>query len=314
MSARGAGLGVALLLAPAAHASVFDTYGFGARAAAMANAHAAASDDYTAVYYNPGALTVHKSPQTGLGIQVIAPALHIDGDAGVEPDANVGVHLGLLFPLGGLIQNRFALGAGLYLPTIQVTRVESFDPSTPHFYRYGALPDKINVALAAAFELHETVSIGLGYQYLGRLDGDAQVEVDLLTRRFTHKDVAVDIRGVGGLTAGLHLRPAEGLSIGLSYREALSIEYAIAVDLLLKDVGRLRALIDGIALYTPAQYTLGRPGGRTTWWSRRIWSGRAGARPPIRRPVSTSPSTASPSTSIPSRRDRPRWTWRPRTP
>lgn len=250
-------------LAPSARASVFDTYGFGARAAAMANAHVAAADDYTAVYYNPGALTVHKIPQTAVGVQVVVPALRIEGRFGpddpapVEPSTNVGVHLGLLFPLGGLIENRFALGVGLYLPTIQVTRVESFDPSTPHFYRYGALPDKINVALAAAFELHETVSIGLGYQYLGRLDGDARIELDLLNRRFSRKDVAVDIQGVGGLTAGVHIRPSPAWAIGLSYRAPLSIAYDLRVDILLKDVGLLAVDIDGIALYTPPQYSLG---------------------------------------------------------
>lgn len=250
-------------LALPVQASVFDTYGFGARAAAMANAHVAAADDYTAVYYNPGALTLHKSPQTGVGVHVIVPALHIDGRFGaddptpVEPDANVGVHLGLLFPLGGLIENRFAFGVGLYLPTIQVTRVESFDPATPHFYRYGALPDKINLALAAAFEIHETVSVGVGYQYLGRLDGDARIELDLLNRRFSRKDVAVDIEGVGGFTAGVHVRPLPSLAVGLSYRAPLSIEYDLLVDILLKDVGLLTVDIDGIALYTPPQYSVG---------------------------------------------------------
>jgi len=248
--------------APAA-ASVFDTYGFGARAAAMANAHVAAADDYTAVYYNPAALTVHKVPQTGVGVEVIVPALRIDGRFGpddaqpVEPTSNVGVHLGLLFPLGGLIENRFAIGVGIYLPTIQVTRVDSFDPATPHFYRYGALPDKINVALGLAFEPHEAISLGIGYQYLGRLDGNARVELDLLNRRFSRKDVAVDIQGVGGLTAGLHIRPLPGLSFGLSYRAPLSIEYDLIVEILLKDVGLLSVNIDGIALYTPPQYSLG---------------------------------------------------------
>lgn len=257
---------IALLVALAApaQASVFDTYGFGARAAGMGNAHAAAGQDYSGVFYNPATLTVRRRPHVGVGIDLIMPRLSIDAEAREnnapppqEPQTNVGVHLGLLFPLGGLIDNRFALGAGVYLPTIQVTRVESFDPVTPHFYRYGALPDKINVALGAAFELHRTVSIGLGYQYLGTLTGNAEVDLDLLTQRFTRKDVDVDIQGRGGLTAGLLVRPSDAWRIGLSYRSDLSIDYALDVKINLTGIGALAVDIAGTALYTPEQVTLG---------------------------------------------------------
>lgn len=282
---RGA-LATALLLCTggAAQASVFDTYGFGSRAAAMGNAHAAAAQDYSGVFYNPATLTVRRRPHVGLGVHVIAPDLSIDAEprepglpAPSDPQTNVGVHLGLLFPLGGLIDNRFALGAGVYLPTIQVTRVESFDPVTPHFYRYGALPDKINVALGAAFELHRTVSIGLGYQYLGTLTGNAEVDLDLLTQRFTRKDVDVDIQGRGGLTAGLLIRPNDAWRVGLSYRSDLAIDYALDVDINLVGIGALVVDIAGTALYTPEQLTLGVAHVQGDWtltadliWSR--WS------------------------------------------
>ena len=256
--------GVMVLCALPTQASVFDTYGFGSRAAAMGNAGAAASEDYTGVFYNPGTLTVRKRPHVGLGVHLIAPNLKTNAkrrDPTAPPpqeaQTNVGVHLGLLFPLGGLIDNRFALGVGVYVPTIQVTRVESFDPVTPHFYRYDALPDKINLSLGAAFELHETVSIGLGYQYLGTLTGNAQIDLDLLTRRFTRKDVDVDIQGRGGLTAGVLVRPTDDLRIGLSYRSALSVAYVLDVDINLVGIGALAVDVAGVALYTPAQYTLG---------------------------------------------------------
>lgn len=257
------------LLSGIAQASVFDTYGFGSRPAAMGNAHAAAAEDYTGVFYNPGTLTVRRRPHLGLGVHLVAPSLSADAQprdrgpdvdlapAPINPRTNVGVHLGLLFPLGGLIDNRFALGLGVYVPTIQVTRVASFDPVTPHFYRYDALPDKINVALGAAFELHPTVSIGLGYQYLGTLTGDAQIDLDLLTQRFTRKDVDVDIQGKGGLTAGLLIRPHESLRVGVSYRSALSVAYVLDVDINLVGIGALVVDIAGVALYTPEQYTVG---------------------------------------------------------
>ncbi len=264
MRAAAAALGAAALLAagPAA-AGVFETYGFGARAASMSGAQAAFADDYSAVFYNPAALTVHKAPHVGTGIDVVLPRLRIDHDQPADeetpadrlPQSNVGVHLGLLFPLGGLIQNRFAVGVGLYLPTIQVTRVDATETETPHFYRYGSLPDKLSLVLGAAFELHDTVSIGVGYQFLGSLDGSAKVELDLLTQRFTRKNLSVDVHADSGLIAGLLVRPSDNLRLGFSFRDALQLRYDLITEIGIEGVGRLVADISGTSLYTPQQYT-----------------------------------------------------------
>jgi hypothetical protein len=156
------GLLAALVCTGRAGASVFDTYGFGARAAAMGSAQAAAAEDFSAVYYNPAALTVHKRPHVGTALTVVAPSVGVrrraesEGPPVERPDPNAGITLGLLFPLGGKIENRFALALGAYLPTIQVTRVDARDERTPQFYRYEALPDKIVIAPALAYEAHRT--------------------------------------------------------------------------------------------------------------------------------------------------------------
>lgn len=250
--------------------SVFDTYGFGSRAAAMANAHAAVAEDFSAVYYNPAALTVHKHPHVGTAITVVAPSVSVrrassegaDEAPAVEaPDPNVGVTLGLLFPLGGKIENRFALALGAYLPTVQVTRVDALDPKTPQFYRYESLPDKITVAPAIAYEIHRTVSVGLGMQVLGQLDGTADVDLDLLSQRFTRKNLKVDVDTATGLTGGLLVRPMDSLRLGFSYREALALDYHLRTDIGIQDVGRLVADISGTSLYTPSQYTWA-----AAWW------------------------------------------------
>jgi long-chain fatty acid transport protein len=270
-------------LAGPARANVFEEYGFGARAAAMGNAHVAASKDYTAAFYNPAALTVRKSPHVGTGLNVVIPRLTITHDeaAGADapadrlPQTNVGVNLGLLFPLGGLIDNRVAFGAGLYLPTIRVTRVDSLPAETPHFYRYNSLPDKIMLALGAAFEVHETVSVGVGYQFLGSLDGEARVALDLLTQRFTRKELKVDVHADTGILAGVHVRPMPGLSLGFSFRDALQLRYDLVTDVTIKDVGRLVADVRGTSLYTPQQFSWGAaydPIERLTLSADLVWS------------------------------------------
>ncbi len=307
-SARGRALsgwaGLALVVAPAAaRASVFDTYGFGARGAAMAGAQTAAAEDFSAVYYNPAALTVHKHPHVGTALTLVAPSCSLERDASglapsgltrgtpspaagpapatETPDPNLGITLGLLFPLGGKIQNKFALGIGLYLPTIQVTRVDALDAATPQWYRYEALPDKIVIVPGLAYEIVPMLSVGLGMQVLGSLNGAADVDLDLLSQRFTRKNLKVDVDTATGLTAGLLFRPTDTLRFGFSYRNALALDYHLRTDIRIQEVGHLVADISGTSLFTPTQYTwgaawqpLGEAGGLTVaadvLWAR--WS------------------------------------------
>ncbi|MFN3198612.1 MAG: OmpP1/FadL family transporter [Bradymonadia bacterium] len=254
----------AACLPQVASAGLFDVYGFGARATAMGNAHCAASEDYTAVFYNPGALTVHGKPHVGTGLNVVVPSLYVDrqqsgADAPLTelPESNVGVNLGLLFPLGGLIENRLALGVGLYVPTIQVTRVDAVDVQTPHFHRYDALTDKLVMAAGLAYRVHDRVSIGVGGQLLGTLTGKATATLDPLGRRFLRRDLAVDLETASAPIAGVLVQPADDWRLGFSYRGALSLDYSLSTDLTIQGAGRMVAVVEGQALWTPPTYTWG---------------------------------------------------------
>lgn len=256
-----------------AHAGLFDVYGFGARATAMGNAHTAASADYTAVYYNPAALTVHGKPHVGTGLNVVVPNVYVDRQSPQGPDApmdempetNVGINLGLLFPLGGLIESRLALGVGLYVPTIQVTRVDAVDVETPHFHRYNALTDKLVVATGLAYRITDALSVGVGGQVLGNLTGSARMTLDPLSRRFTRRDLAVDLESASAPIAGIYFRPVEAWKLGFSYRGALSLNYDLGTDLTIQDAGRLVARVTGVALYTPPTYTWGAAWQKDAW-------------------------------------------------
>lgn len=287
LGARGLGAGamagvMAAVVAsggPAA-ASVWDTYGFGARATAMGGAHVAAGQDFSAVYYNPAALAGPAHPEVATGFDVVLPELWIerarpadpdavegDGASDELPGANVGVHLGLVVPLGGLIDDRIALGVGLYVPTLEVTRVDGVDPVRPHFYRYEALTSKLVLAAGVAVELHETVSIGIGAQFLGALDGQATVELDLLTRRFVRKSLQVAVEPTGALTAGVHWSPTEALRFGFSFRDALELDYSLRIEAIISGAGALVVDIAGTSLYTPRQYT-----GGVAWDPSEAWT------------------------------------------
>ncbi len=250
---------------PSAQASVWDAYGFGARATAMGNAHVAAGEDFTAVYYNPAALAGAPHPEIGIGLGLVYPDLNIERDRPAGPDGptdelpapNLGAHLGLVIPLGGRIDDRLALGAGLYLPTIEVTRIDGVDPQRPHFYRYESLTDKLILAFGVAVEVHERVSLGAGVQFLGALDGEARVELDLLSQRFVRKGLQVAVEPTGAVTAGLLVTPRDGLRLGFSFRDALDLRYDITIAAVVQSVGALEVDIAGTSLYTPQQFTWG---------------------------------------------------------
>lgn len=248
-----------------ADASVWDAYGFGARATAMGNAHVAAGQDFTAVYYNPAGLAGAPHPEVGVGLGLVYPSLSIERDRPSDPDGpsdelpapNLGAHLGLVIPLGGRIDDRLALGAGLYLPTIEVTRIDGVDPQRPHFYRYESLTDKLILAFGMAIEVHERVSLGAGVQFLGALDGNATVELDLLSQRFVRKGLQVAVEPTGAVTAGLLVTPTDDLRLGFSFRDALDLRYDITIAAIVQSVGALEVDIAGTSLYTPQQFTWG---------------------------------------------------------
>lgn len=260
----GLALAVALALAPTpARASLWDTFGFGARSTALGGAAAAHSTDYDAVYYNPANLLNRKEAHFGFGLGLIAPHLSITRASGKDsfepltPGKNVGFHLGASTSIGGVFKDKLALGFVLFHPIVNFTRIESIDPATPHFYRYQNLPDKLIIAFAIAGEPVWWLRLGVGVQVLASLSGHVTGAVSLTENRFTRQsiDVAVDV--VGAPTAGLSLGPFKGLRFGATWRSPLELAYRLPIAFLIEEVGVLEVLIDGTSLYTPGQLALG---------------------------------------------------------
>src|SRR5207249_572849 len=99
------------------------------RGASMAGALTAEANDYTAVFYNPARLVLRKDVNFGFSFQWyrtnatvesvdLARDIHEGSRCAycTPPDA-VGFSFGLLFPLAGKVQNRVAIGLGLFIPS-----------------------------------------------------------------------------------------------------------------------------------------------------------------------------------------------------
>jgi long-subunit fatty acid transport protein len=249
--------------APSAHASLFDTYGYGARATAMGGAMTAQSTNYDAVYYNPANLLTRKSAHFGLGFNVLAPQLSVDRVSGGGPfqprlpEPNVGFQLGAATAIGGVFQERMAFGVTLFHPLLQLTRIESIDPIQPTFYRYDSLPDKLILAFALAGEIAPWFRLGVGLQVLAGLGGGITTSVSLVEGHFTQEAIDIDVDANAGLTAGLALGPLWGLRLGITWRSRLELSYDVPIEVLIEEIGVLNVLIQGVSLYTPDQLAIG---------------------------------------------------------
>ncbi len=252
-----------LLATTPSKASTFDTFGFSARAMAMANAYVALGTDYDAVYYNPANVLGRKRTHVGVGFNLIAPSLAVDRTSGAEtfrplfPEAQSGIHLGGSTPLSGIFNDVVGVGFALFHPLTTGTKVESIDPRTPTFYRFQNLPDKLVLALSVAYEPVEWLRIGVGVQLLAAFEGQVTGALDLTEGRFTRENLDVDITPVMAPTAGIALGSFAGWRFGATFRGALQLDYSLPVVVRIEGVGDLDVLVRGTSLYTPPQLAFG---------------------------------------------------------
>jgi hypothetical protein len=130
----------ALLAAPSADASTFHVFGYTGRSIGMGGALTAGAGDFTALFYNPAALTLDPRINLGVGVTVLVPDLYVDREgagppavASSLPEVNSGIQLGWRYPLGGVFEKKVALGLGVYLPIARIIHVQGVDPARPQW-------------------------------------------------------------------------------------------------------------------------------------------------------------------------------------
>lgn len=258
-----------LALAPApARAGSFDLFGHTPRDIGMGGAMTAPVIGYSALYYNPAALTLDRAHSLALGLQLAAPALFVDreGDrsspATVDPDTHVGLSLGWVKPIGGIFDDRLAVGLSLSLPLERLVRVQGFDPAAPQFYLFQNLPDKLLIHLGVAGEITPWLSLGVGLQILADLNGRADLDLDILAGSFVRRSVGVTLSPNLSPLVGLHIRPplSRGggqIKFGLTYRGESSLAFDLPVSVKAGDALDLDIAVSQTVLYTPHTLALG---------------------------------------------------------
>lgn len=207
---------------PAAQANPADAFGFGARAAAMAGAQTAASDDAGANYYNPAVLATFDTIRIDIGYQLADPGLEVDGqDLGV--DSSRGLVLGLSAP-GRIGQFPIALGGAVFLPDQHLSRTRTLAADKPRFVLYDNRPQRVFLAANLAMQVTDRVSIGGGIAYMSSTEGDV-----LLQGRVGFPDaedsdlmlaIDVDLKTIRYGQAGVLVAVTPWLDVAASWRSS----------------------------------------------------------------------------------------------
>lgn len=262
---RWAAVFAVLCLALPASANIFDDVGIGGRDAAMSGAVTADDLDYTAVFYNPAMLVMQKQFGIGFGLtglQAFSSVTSHDTSKGLDctyckPPFASGFHLGLLFPLGGKVENYVALGVSVYKPSLRLVHVKAEDPSRPTWYRYQS-EDRFILFLGAGIKIVDGFSIGVGGQVLADLVGDgATISTDLFNKTFEKRELDSGLSSTFSPTAGLYWQVDPTFSLGFDYRGERSLYYEVPAMVDLSGVATLAFKIHGYTHYTPHTFTLG---------------------------------------------------------
>ncbi|MBN1947093.1 MAG: outer membrane protein transport protein [Bradymonadales bacterium] len=250
-------------MAQPAAAGPFDLFGFGTRTIGMGQAITAVADDYTATFYNPANLVLRKDIRLGAEFLLGLSALEIDLDqpsadhTPIEPETYAGFTLGLLFPLGGKVAYRFAIGAALHLPTEQILRIESYDPLVPRWYLADSLVHKFHFLLGLGFEATRWLSVGVGFQALASIMGETEIDVDWVNEEFTYRTLRSELHLTMSPVVGLRLTPFDRLTVGLSWRGEMELEFRQPIHFDFGEALDTTLVASGHALYTPHVLSLG---------------------------------------------------------
>ena len=253
-----------LLLAPLnAHASTFDTFGFGSRALSMGGAMTADARDFTATFYNPSLIVNHNLINLGFGIFYESPSTTVTPDDpaaslnAVSPPSSASYTLGFIFPFAGKLRDRLGLGVGISLPTRNLIKVQAVEPSEPNWYLYQSSPDRIQVFLGLGGKPFDWLYLGLGLQALSDFSGNINFNVDLFNKSFQRRDLVNELVTKQGLVAGATLIPLKNLQIGFCWRQSMELDYELPTNIALGDVGSLFLDVKGVTFFTPNEFTLG---------------------------------------------------------
>ena len=242
-------------------ASPAEIFELDAKSSALGGARVAASDDYTAAFYNPAALTRTRYVSTGLGISTALPALRFEAIGGqfkaVEPAPRYSLYTGLSAPIGRPQDNPLVLGLAISIPTAFSLRGEISSAERPQFYRYQNRPDRVVSTAGLAYRISPYLSLGLGARLLADLTGRVELGIRLSQRQLVEHQARVEFPLKLTPTAGVLIGPLHGFHLAMGWRAETGLRFSIPNRLIIDDDIELDFALSGIVLYSPERFTWG---------------------------------------------------------
>ena len=162
---------LAAFVAPGvAAADPLDTFGFGARASAMAGATTADTRGSAAAHANPAAVASIDDPEVTLGWGFGHMALSLSGKDAHVLDAH-GTDVGLAIPVR-IGETTHAFGLALYLPDQFIARLQLIPATEPHFVRLDNDVHRIVAEPVYSVRLSRYLSLGAGVSILTDVAGN----------------------------------------------------------------------------------------------------------------------------------------------
>ena len=246
-----------LLAARAAHATPADFFGFGPRSQALAGTGTALGQGFETTYSNPALLTRSKQPEASLGWQAARFEVHVRGaneSASTEQAGLAGTYFGLVLPLplGGLLEDRIALGVGAFSPHGLLVRARVLAPERPQLPLLSDQVQSLNASAGVGVNLGSGLRLGVGALALAQLVGD----VEITTGPDGRVGALVEEQMVAAYApvVGAALEAADGTVLGAAWRGPLRADFDMQVRV--QDLGELalpELNLAGVAQYDPMQ-------------------------------------------------------------
>lgn len=237
---------LALLLGTeVAAANPIDTFGFGSRESAMANAGAANASGVPANYYNPASIGASKRFEAMIGYSAAFHGLSVNGKSS-EVDSVRGINGGLVVP-GKLFQVPVAFGLSVHLPDERISRVRAQRQEEPRWELYDNRNQRLVLSANLAFQPFDWLELGGGLSFMASTRGYLEITgaADIVKPENSplRHQVDADLTAVRYPQFGARVKLGKKTALGLVHRG----EFRLRLDL----TGKVDGDISGLttALY-----------------------------------------------------------------
>jgi len=229
-------LAVTLITSAVATASGFSIFEAGSRATAVGGAFVARADDTSAMFYNPAGLAGIVKTEAMVGITLIAPFSSLEGGnpypgVGYKADQKQMIFFPPNFYVATPLGKGFTLSFGTWFPFGLATAWKDQDQFLGRWMSQRVDIRQYAMSLQVAAQLFPWLKVGGGPELrvgdvkLNRnvpgFNPYTQKFVDVAHMDLTQSGFSYDV----GWTAGIQLKPTDGISLGASYHSSVNQTY-----------------------------------------------------------------------------------------